>query len=73
MYAKRFLRATGDLKSKDAHQILSESTKGAVVGTAIGAGLGLVIGFSRKKNLLLSAVIGGFVGAAISKVMIKKG
>lgn len=71
MYAKQFLRATGEAKKKDTATVLSETTKGAFTGAAIGAGLGMFIGFGRGKSLLLSGFIGAAIGGVISKVFIK--
>jgi uncharacterized membrane protein YeaQ/YmgE (transglycosylase-associated protein family) len=42
-----------------------------MVGAAIGGGVGLMIGFGRDKNLLMSAFIGAVIGGAISKIFIK--
>lgn len=71
MYAKQFLKATGETKKKDTATVLSEATKGAFAGAAIGATVGMFIGFGRGKNLLLSGFIGATVGGVISKVFIK--
>ena len=72
MYAKRFLNTIGEAKQKDVNSIISDSTKGTMVGASIGAGIGLFIGFGRQKNLLMSAFIGAILGGAISRVFIKK-
>lgn len=71
MYAKRFLKAIGDTKSKDTNTIITETTKGTMVGASIGAGIGLFIGFGRDKNLLMSAFIGAVIGGGISRIFIK--
>jgi hypothetical protein len=72
MYAKQFLNNIGQTKKKDSNTIISDATKGTMVGATIGAGIGLFIGFGRKQNLLLSAFIGSVVGATISRVFINK-
>lgn len=72
MYAKKFLKVVGESKSKDANMVLSESTKGVMVGASIGAMIGLFIGFGRKKNLLMSGFIGALIGGAVSKAFIIK-
>ena len=72
MYFKKYLNQVGEAKGKDTNKILSESTKGVMTAAAIGGGIGLMIGFGRKKNLLLSAFIGSVAGAIISKVFINK-
>ena len=73
MYAKDFLNSIGDLKAKSnkTNTVISESTKGTMVGASIGCGIGLFIGFGRKKNLLLSGFIGAIIGGAISNAFIK--
>ena len=72
MYAKKFLNTVGEAKKKDVNAVISDSTKGTMVGASIGAGIGLFIGFGRQKNLLMSAFIGAILGGAISRVFIKK-
>jgi uncharacterized protein YcfJ len=71
MYAKDFLKKTQETKKKDVNTVLTETTKGTMVGAAIGGGVGLMIGFGRNKNLLMSAFIGAVIGGAISKIFIK--
>jgi uncharacterized protein YcfJ len=73
MYAKSFLNQVGEVKQKDTNTIISETTKGTMVGASIGAGIGLFIGFGRQKDLLMSAFIGAVIGGTISRVfMVKK-
>ena len=72
MYAKNFLTKINETKSKDTNTVISESTKGVIIGASIGAGVGLLIGFGRKKNLLLSSFIGSVIGGSISKIFINK-
>lgn len=72
MYAKNFLNSIGEAKKKDSNTVIGEATKGTMVGAAIGAGVGLFIGFGRKKNLLLSAFIGAVIGGGISRAFIVK-
>jgi len=72
MYAKKFLNNIGETKAKDTNTIITDSTKGTMVGASIGAGIGLFIGFGRKQNLLMSAFIGAIIGGAISRIFIKK-
>jgi uncharacterized protein YcfJ len=71
LYAKDFLKKTQETKKKDVNTVLTETTKGTMVGAAIGGGVGLMIGFGRDKNLLMSAFIGAVIGGAISKIFIK--
>ena len=72
MYFKKYLNQVGEVKKKDTNTILSESTKGVMTGAAIGGGLGVLIGFGRQKNLLLSGFIGSIIGGMVSKVFINK-
>jgi uncharacterized protein YcfJ len=72
MYAKDFLNNIGETKKKDNATIINDITKGTVVGALIGAGVGLYIGFSRHKNLLLSSFIGSVIGGGISRAFILK-
>jgi uncharacterized membrane protein YeaQ/YmgE (transglycosylase-associated protein family) len=69
---KNYINNVGKTKKKDTNTILTESTKGTMVGAMVGAGVGLFIGFGRKQNLLLSAFIGSVIGASISQVFINK-
>lgn len=71
MYAKNFITSIEGAKKKDANTVITESTKGTMVGAAIGAGVGLFIGFGRDKNLLMSGFVGAVIGGAISRVFIK--
>ena len=72
MYAKNFLNVVSDTKSKDTNTIINDLTKGTMTGAALGAGVGLFIGFGREKNLLLSGFLGALLGGAISRIFINK-
>jgi outer membrane lipoprotein SlyB len=67
MYFKKFINDTEILKAKDTTKILSESTKGALVGAGVGGTIGLAIGFVKKKNILFSVMLGSVLGAALSR------
>jgi len=69
MYFKKFLNNVEELKAKDTTKILSESTKGALVGAGIGGVMGLLIGVAKKKNLLFSAMLGAVLGAGMSRAI----
>lgn len=71
MYAKNYLKSVEGVKKKDTNTVITESTKGTMVGAAIGAGIGLFIGFGRDKNLLMSGFVGAILGGAISRAFIK--
>ena len=72
MYAKKFLNTVSQEKSKSTTTILNDLTKGTMTGAAIGAGIGLYIGFGRQKNLLMSGFLGAILGGAISRIFIVK-
>ena len=72
MYAKNFLDQISEIKSKDSNAIISETTKGTVIGSTIGGGIGLLIGFSKNKNLLLCGFVGAVMGGLISRIFITK-
>lgn len=72
MYAKNFLNKVNEDKGKDTNTIINELTKGTMVGAAIGAGVGLYIGFGRQKNLLMSGFLGAILGGAVSRIFIVK-
>jgi len=71
MYVKNYLKSVEGVKAKDTNTVITEATKGTMVGAAIGAGVGIFIGFGRNKNLLMSGFVGAIIGAAISRVFIK--
>lgn len=72
MYAKDFLKKAVELKTKDSNKFLEESTKGTLAGAAIGATVGLIIGLSRHKNLLMCGFVGSLIGGGISRFFIMK-
>jgi uncharacterized protein YqgC (DUF456 family) len=72
MYAKSFLNTVDEVKKKDTNTIITETTKGTMIGASIGAGIGLFIGFGKQKNLIMSAFIGAVLGGAISRIFITK-
>jgi uncharacterized protein YcfJ len=72
MYAKNFLDQISEVKKKDTNTVISDATKGTVVGSTIGGGIGLLIGFSKDKNLLLCGFVGAVMGGLISRIFITK-
>jgi uncharacterized protein YqgC (DUF456 family) len=72
MYAKDFLNSVGEVKKKDTNSIISESSKGTMIGASIGAGIGLFIGFAKQKNLLMATFLGAVIGGSISRVIMNK-
>jgi len=63
MYFKKFINQIGEAKTKDSNKILADTTKAAGIGGLVG----ILVGLTRKKNIVLSAFIGSVIGAAISK------
>jgi hypothetical protein len=72
MYAKKFLNAVSETKLKDTTSIINDLTKGTMTGAAIGAGIGIYIGFSKSKSLLVTGFLGAILGGAISRIFIIK-
>ena len=72
MYAKNFINTIQEEKSKDTTTILNYLTKGTMTGAAIGAGIGIYIGFSKNKSLLMTGFLGAILGGAISRIFIVK-
>lgn len=72
MYAKKFLNAVSETKSKDTTTIINDLTRGTMTGAAIGAGIGIYIGFSKNKSLLVAGFLGAIFGGAISRIFIVK-
>jgi len=72
MYAKNFLNKVSEDKKKDTNAIINDLTRGTMTGAAIGAGIGLYIGFGRQKNLLMSGFLGAILGGAVSRIFIVK-
>lgn len=69
---KQYLDNVKEKSSMDSNAILNEAMKGSLMGTTIGGGVGLFIGYSRNQNLLLSFVIGSLIGGTLSVIFIKK-
>lgn len=67
MYVKKFLTDIKDIKSKDTNTIITETTKGTIVGAGLGAGVGLVVGLARRRNIVFSIFIGSVIGGSISR------
>ena len=69
--AKDILDKVKLLKSNSDSMALKK-TKGTIVGAFIGMGGGLLIGYSRKYNLLSSAFVGALLGGVISQLLLPK-
>ena len=48
-----------------------DKTKGTLTSSAIGAGVGILVGYSRGYNILFSAFIGGALGGLTSYLLTK--
>jgi hypothetical protein len=68
---KELLDKISELKSKSDSYALKK-TKGTITGAFIGMAGGLLIGFSRKYNLISSAFVGALVGGVVSQLLLPK-
>lgn len=68
---KELLDKVSELKSKSDSYALKK-TKGTITGAFIGMAGGLLIGFSRKYNLISSAFVGALVGGVVSQLLLPK-
>lgn len=68
---KELLDKITELKSKSDSYALKK-TKGTITGAFIGMAGGLLIGFSRKYNLISSAFVGALVGGVVSQLLLPK-
>ena len=71
-FAKDFLEKMKSDKSKDVDEYMREKTKGNVTGTLIGAGIGLLIGYKRKYNIIVSVFIGALAGNLITRAFLSE-
>lgn len=69
---KQILDNIKQTKSTDYDTVLMEKTRGSVLGSVVGAGMGLVYGVVRKQNLLISAFIGSLLGGVVTHYFISK-
>jgi hypothetical protein len=65
--AKNYLEKAKSIRSTN----LFDKTKGTLTSSAIGAGVGILIGYSRGYNILFSAFIGGALGGLTSYLLTK--
>ena len=59
-------------KSETSSDMLNESVQSNILAAAIGAGVGLSVGYFRRYNLFTSALVGMIGGALISNLLISK-
>lgn len=72
IYAKDYLNRMSATKNINPEDSLIEKTKANFKAAAIGAGIGLIIGYTKGYNLLLSGVVGAGLSALVSSFIIKK-
>ena len=59
-------------KTETSSDMLNESVQSNILAAAIGAGVGLTVGYFRSYNLFTSALVGMIGGALISNLLISK-
>lgn len=69
--AKDIINRIKELKSKSDSDVLKK-TKGTISGAFIGMAGGLLIGLSRKYNLISSAMVGALIGGIASHIILPK-
>lgn len=68
--AKEILEKTSMIKNSDS--ISQQRVKGTITGGLIGMGVGLLIGYSKKYNLMGSAVFGLIIGTVAAQIILPK-
>jgi proteasome assembly chaperone (PAC2) family protein len=69
--AKSILDKVKNLKSNSDSMALKK-TKGTINGAIMGAAGGLLLGYTRKYNLVTSAFLGAVLGGIISQLLLPK-
>ena len=69
-YASDMLDRIKTNKDKDGNELILEKTKGTFTGSAIGAGVGLYIAYSRHWSLLMGAFLGATIGGLLTSVFL---
>lgn len=69
--AKTILDKVKSLKSNSDSMALKK-TKGTINGALIGMAGGLLLGYTRKYNLVTSAFLGAVLGGIVSQVLLPK-
>ena len=69
--AKSILDKVKSLKSNSDSMALKK-TKGTINGALIGMAGGLLLGYTRKYNLVTSAFLGAVLGGIVSQVLLPK-
>lgn len=60
------------IKTSNKDQYLLDKSKGTITSSVIGGGLGFLIAYNRKYNLLLGTVIGGAIAGVLSSYFVNK-
>ena len=69
--AKDIINRIKELKSKSDSDVLKK-TKGTISGAFIGMAGGLLLGLSRRSNLISSAMVGALIGGIASHIILPK-
>lgn len=70
MDGKQLIDNVKNVKNSDKDKLLLDYSRGTITSTIIGGGLGFMIAFNRKQNLLMGAIIGGAIAGIVSNYFI---
>ena len=70
--AKDILEKVRGIKNADRDQYLLDKSKGTITSTLIGGGLGFLIAYNRKGNLIIGAIIGATIAGLISNFYVNR-
>jgi len=59
------------IKNTDGDKYLLDKSKGTITSTLIGGGLGMMVAYNRKGNLLVGAIIGGAIAGILCNAFVK--
>lgn len=72
MDGKQILDNIKDVKNADKDKLLLDYSAGNMTTTIIGGGLGFLIAYNHKYNLLMGTIIGGAVAGIVGNFFINK-
>lgn len=72
MYAKDVLDRMKSEKERNATDYVLEKSRANITASLVGAGVGLVIGYTRRYNLFTSALVGAVVVGLASHYLLPK-
>lgn len=72
MYAKDVLDRMKSEKERNATDYVLEKSRANITASLVGAGVGLVIGYTRRYNLFTSALVGAVVVGLASQYLLPK-